>query len=370
MRLPDEILIATEEERYRAAAIADGELVDVMSVPRRESGTVGSIYLGRVLRHAAALNGAFVEIGLDRPAFLNLGKGTPGEGKPVVVQIVEEESSGKGARVSTRIALEGRFLILLPRDKGLAPSRRLDEKSRTRLSALLKTLLKPEEGLVIRAGAAMASLEGIAAELDALRGLWSAIAGTPEGSPPLCAHAEHGLRRILCTFGARPDARFIFAQDLAMRAALRIAATIGPDLPARIGRAEEGDALLDRYGVGDMLDIAGGREVALPSGGRLTIETVTALTAVDVDSGAGSAAPDAVLSTNLEAAGEIARQLRLRELGGPVVIDFIRMQRKGDHEKVRRRLAEAVAFDRFPVQLLGWTQGGLFELNRARAYVS
>jgi ribonuclease G len=361
---PDEILVATEPARYRAAAVAKGKVVDVMSVPRGEGGTLGSIYLGRIVRRVPGMNAAFVEIGLDRPAFLNLAKGTPEEGKPVAVQIVEEAADGKAARVSTRLALEGRFLVLLPRDKDIAPSRRLEAGAARRLTDLVRPMLQAGEGLLLRAAAADASRDGLAAELAGLRRLWQDIAPKLAGTPPACAHVEHGLRRILCTFAGAP---FTFADAEAARLAQRIAATIAPDLAGRVLIAEEGAALFDRHGIADALAVAEGSEVPLPSGGRLTIETTRALTSVDVDSGGGSMAAEAVLATNLEAAGELARQLRLRELGGPVVVDFIRMQRKGDHEKIRRRLAEAVASDRLPVQLLGWTAGGLFELARARA---
>jgi ribonuclease G len=364
---PDEILIATEPARYRAAAVAKGTLVDAMSVPRGENGTVGSIYLGRVVRRAAGMGAAFVEIGLARPAFLNLGKDTPAEGKPVAVQIVEEAAGNKAARVSTRLALEGRFLVLLPRDKGIAPSRRLDAAAAQRLRDLAKPLVQAGEGLVLRAGAAQATREDLDAELATLRALWRSIEAKLAGTPPATAHAEHGLRRILCTFAGNPGTSFIFSDGEAARQARQLAATIAPDLAARIAAAEEGAALFDRHGVGDALALAEGPEVPLPSGGRLTIETTRAMVAVDVDSGGGSMAAEAVLATNLEAATELARQMRLREVGGPVVVDFIRMQRKGDHDRVRRRLAEAVAFDRMGVQLLGWTAGGLFELSRARA---
>ena len=363
---PDEILVATEPGRHRAAAVAKGRLVDVMSVGRSDTGTPGSIYLGRVVRRAAGMNAAFVEIGLDRPAFLNLGKGTPEEGKPVAVQLVEEASGDKAARVSTRLALEGRFLVLLPRDKGVAPSRRLDAAAARRLTDLARPLLQAGEGMVLRAAAANASRDLIAAELATLRALWQMIDAKLAGTPPACAHVEHGLRRILCTFAGDPAAAFSFADAAAARTAQRLAATIAPDLARRIAVADEGGALFDRHDVADALAIAEGREVGLPSGGRLTIEATRALTAIDVDSGGGSTAAEAALAANLEAASEVARQVRLRELGGPVVVDFIRMQRKGDHDKVRRRLAEAVASDRLGVQLLGWTPGGLFELTRAR----
>ncbi len=362
----DEVLVQTEAERFRAVAVGGGRPVDAMSVPRRDTGTVGSIYLGRVVRHAVGMKAAFVDIGLGRPAFLNIEKGTSFEGRAVAVQLVESESPGKGPRVSTRIALEGRFLVLLPNRKGVASSRRLDEKERKRLAALLEPRLRGE-GVIARAAASRAEASALADELDGLRRLWQKIAGRLQGTPPLCAHAEHGLRRLLCAFGGAPGVRFVFTDPEAMRLARSLANSVAPELEQRIAAAEEGNALFDRYGVADALAIAEGREVPLPSGGRMSIEATAALTAIDVDSGAGSAAADAALTTNLEAAAEIGLQLRLRELGGPVLIDFIRMSRKGDHERVRRRLAQSVESDRLAVQILGWTQGGLFELSRARA---
>lgn len=362
----DEVLVQTEPDRYRAVAVGGGRPVDAMSVPRRSAGTVGSIYVGRVLRHAGGMNGAFVDIGLGRPAFLNLEKGTPSEGKAVAVQLVEEESPGKGPRVSMRMAIEGRFLVLLPGRKGIAPSRRLDAKDRERLVGLLEPCLHGE-GVIVRAAASQAEPSALAGELDALRRLWQDAAGRLHGTPPLCAHAEHGLRRLLCTFGGAPAVRFVFAEPEAAHLARRLAATVALELGQRIAVAEEGRALFDRHGAADALAIAEGREVPLPSGGRMSVESTAALTAIDVDSGAASTGPETALTTNLEAAAEIGLQLRLRELGGPVVIDFIRMSRRGDHERVRRRLTQSVESDRLAVQVLGWTQGGLFELSRARA---
>jgi Rne/Rng family ribonuclease len=204
-------------------------------------------------------------------------------------------------------------------------------------------------------------------EFDALRKLWGEIERRLDGSPPLCAHAEHGLRRVLCAFGGDPDLRFVFADPESAGLARALAKTVAPGFESRIAVAEEGGALFDRHGIGDAIALAEGREVPLPSGGRLSIEGTSALTAIDVDSGGGAAGPEAALTTNLEAATEIALQLRLRELGGPIVVDFIRMSRKGDQERVRCRLTEAVESDRMAVQVLGWTQGGLFELSRARA---
>ena len=360
-----EILVHAEPHRYRAVAIGGGRAVDLMTVPRPTAGTIGSIYFGRVVRVVGGMKGAFVDIGLERPAFLSIDRAVPAEGKPVAVQLVEQASAGKAPRVSRRIAIEGRFLVLLPNGRGIAPSRRLDEEDRKRLAGVLEPHLKGQ-GVIVRAAAAAADPPALIGELDVLRSLWEDVASRMSGNPPACIHAEHGLRRILCTFGA-PSARFVFSEPQSVREARNLAKTVGRGLEDSIALAEEGEGIFDRYGVADVLAAVGGPEVTLASGGRLSIETTAALTAIDVDSGAGSAAAEAALTANLEGAGEIGLQLRLRELGGPVVIDFIRMSRKGDHDRVLRRLAQSVESDRLAVQVLGWTRGGLFELNRARS---
>lgn len=359
-----EVLVVAGERSYRAAALADGRLVDLMTVPREARGNVGSIYLGRVVRRAAGMNAAFVEVGLDRPALLNLGKRTPEEGRPVRVQLVEAASPGKAPRVSMRIALEGRFVVLLPQEKGIAPSRRLGKADAARLTDIVRPMLAAGEGIVLREKARGAEKATLQAELDTLRVLSEALRG--DGTPPLCLHEEPGLRRVLCAFDDG-KAAFVFGDAESARRAKAAAATIAPDLAGRIEATDEGAALFDRGDVGDALARAEGRDVSLPSGGRIAIETTGALVAIDVDS--GSAGTEAALTTNLDAAAEAALQLRLRELGGTVMIDFIRMAGKGGREKVERRLAEAVAIDRLPVHLLGWTRGGLYELVRGRTSI-
>ncbi|HEX2116183.1 MAG TPA: ribonuclease E/G, partial [Alphaproteobacteria bacterium] len=347
---------------YRAAALARGRLIDVMTVPRETKGSIGSLYLGRVVRRVAAMNAAFVEIGLGAPAFLNVAKSTPEEGKAVVVQLVEAAASGKAPRVSTRLAIEGRFLVLLPREKGVAPSRRLGKADATRLTEIVRPMLQSDEGVVLRAHARTATAASLQSELSTLRSLWRAAAAQADGTPPRCLHAEPGLRRVLCAFDDGGTA-FIFGDAEGARLARAAAATIDPEIVGRIQTTGEGSDLFERGDVGDALASAEAREVPLPSGGRIAIETTAALVAVDVDSGSASAD---VLATNLEAAAEVARQLRLRELGGTVLVDFIRMPAKAGRDKVERLLAETVAIDRMPVQLLGWTRGGLFELVRGR----
>jgi Rne/Rng family ribonuclease len=229
------------------------------------------------------------------------------------------------------------------------------------LSDLVKPMLQAGEGIVLREKARGATKAALQAELATLRGLAQAI--RRDGTPPQRLHDEAGMRRILCAFD---DGKmtFTFGDRDSARLARSAAQTIAPDLAERIHATDEGAGLFDRGGVADALAAAATPDVMLPSGGRIAIEATTALVAVDVDSGAASAA--AALTTNLEAASEVGRQLRLRELGGTVMVDFIRMAAKGGREKVERRLAEAVAIDRLPVQLLGWTRGGLYELVRGR----
>jgi ribonuclease G len=365
VRVYDEVLIERTGEHYRAAAIAGRRVTDVLTTRASEDGP-GSIYLGRVVRRMPGLKAAFVEIGLDRPALLNLDADEPKEGQAIAVQLVEMPSDGKAARVSARLALAGRFLVLLPKGKGVVVSRRLDAAARTRLGAALGGLARPGEGVIVRAAAQIADADALAAEITGLRAVWTAVEGRLSAmSPPARVHAEDPLWRVFAAFA--PSPRFVFADPDEARRARRVAASLGPDLPERIEVAPEGGALFERHDAAAALAAAEQTEVALPSGGRVRIEQTAALTAIDVDSGAGSTPRGAIVQTNLEAAEEVARQLRLRELGGLVVIDFIRMAGKGEQERVRRALMRAVETDRAAVQILGWTKGGLLELIRPRA---
>jgi Rne/Rng family ribonuclease len=364
--VPDEVLIESDPRHHRAAAIAGGRLIDVMTVPRDAAGGVGSIHLGRVVRVVAGIKAAFVEIGLEGPAFLNVGAHAPRVGATMLVQIAEAASRDKAARATARIAIEGRFVVLLPRERGVSVSRRLDKAARMRLNAVARGLVESGEGVIVRAAAAHAAKDELAAELAALRGVWTRAAAKLEAGAPACLYAEPPLRRILCAF-AGPDLRYIFADPAAAREARTLARAMGGDLAERIDEAVEPGMLFDRYGVGDDLALAEGTVVPLPAGGRVTVETTAALTAVDVDSGGASTGADAALATNMAAAAEIARQLRLRETKGTVMVDFIRMNRRGDQDRVLRALGDAVAGDRIPVRVLGWTRGGLLELVRAPA---
>ncbi len=363
---PEDVLVTTEGAHYRAVALAAGRPTDVLTAPVETRGAVGSIYVGRVVRHMPGLKAAFVEIGLDRPAFLNLDKTTPPAGKPALVQIVESAEGDKAPRLSRRIALMGRYLILLPYERGVVVSRRLDQKIQANLGGYIRKLVH-EGAVIVRAAAARADGDTLAGECVALQALWTEIAARTEATPPACVHVEHPLRRLLRELGRGPKTCFIFDDAEAARIAREVAPTLGPDLAARIETAPAGTGVLDRDGIAEALASVEAREVPLATGGRLTIERTAALTAIDVDTGPGSADPRAVVETNLEAARETARQLRLRDIGGLVVIDFIRMPGRTDRNRVLATLQRAVDSDPRRVQVLGWTAAGLVELIRSRA---
>jgi ribonuclease G len=364
----DEVLIESKGDRLRAAVVSNGELIEIMTEAHDGRGAVGSIYLGRVVRRTAALHGAFVDIGLARPALLDLGKQQVEEGDVLPVQITESESGDKAPRVSRRIALEGRFAVLLPGGKGVAVSRRVPAKDRQRFETMGAALRVAGEGLIIRAAAAAAEPEMLARDVAALRTVWTQIReAAASATAPAVLLEDDGATRLLqrCLGASAP--RFACA-DRALALRLRAVAERRFGLSLEVEVEADAGRLFDRHGIGDALASAESPTVPLPSGGRITIESTAALTAIDVDvAQAAELGAGAALKTDLEAAAEIARQLRVRDLGGLIVVDFVRLADRAQRAKLAAVLTRAVARDPKPVQTLGWTAGGLFELIRPRA---
>ena len=363
----DEVLIEARGEELRAAALADGELVEVAREKRRELGGLGSVYAGRVTRRAGAMRAVFVEIGRDRPALMDTDD-PPAEGATVIVQLIEPENGDKAARVTRRIALEGRYLVLLPGGKGVALSRRLpDKEQRERLNTWGLAAKLASEGLIVRAAAVDAAAPELQRELAALRAHWE-TAGTAlrDVQPPALALDEgDGLARLLRRYAGAVLPRFVMDDALLAKRAAVLAARMFGAAPAI--EVESGEALFDRRGVAEILESTTQKRLALKSGGVVWIEPTTALVAIDVDSGGASlGGAEAMLRVNLEAAAEIGRQVRLRDLGGVIAVDFLKLEAKTARAKVEAALARAVAPDRVPIQLVGWTRTGLFEMIRPR----
>ncbi|MBV8534300.1 MAG: ribonuclease E/G [Alphaproteobacteria bacterium] len=364
----DEILIACKNDTLRAAALANGELIELVTEPLRSQGAPGSLYVGRVLGRVPAMRAVFVEIGLPRPALLDVEGELPREGTAVPVQVVEAAFADKGARVSRRLALEGRYAVLLPEGKGVAVSRRIAGAGRRRQLQEAATKLKGlHEGVIVRA-AAVDNTDNLAAEIGALHARWDQIRkALAEATPPACVFdTGDGVARLLRRFITEDVPRLAFDDRmLGQRARATAERLFGvtPDIEI------ESDAgrLFDRHGIGDVLASLDASVIRLPSGGRLAIEATAAVTAIDVDTAEATAlGADAALHVDLEAAAEIGRQLRLRDVGGVVVVDFVRLKDRGQRAKVEAALRRAVALDRIAVQLLGWTAAGLFEMIRPR----
>ncbi len=365
----DELLIEATPQRVRAAAIAGGRLVDLHATPRRRAGAAGGLYLGRVVRRAATMGAAFVDIGLGRPALLEIAGTPPAEGATIVVQIVEEASGDRGARVSSRVALAGRFVVLLPDGRAVAMSKRFAGADREALMGATKRALGPTMGAIVRERAAGVPPDAITHELAALTAQWTEIAHRRDrAEAPWCLlDTGDGLAEALDEFASADPRRIIVNDRAVARALTTLAEKRHPELAARIEPAQEGDALFDRHDVASTLAAAEEKVVALPSGGRIVIEPTAALVAIDVDAGAASTGAGGTLSVNLEAAAALALQVRLRDLCGLIAIDFIRMKRRAEQARVLTALAATTAPDRRTPQVLGFTGAGLVEMIRPRS---
>jgi ribonuclease G len=364
----DEILVECRADMLRAAALANGELIELVTEPLRSQGAPGSIYFGRVLGRVSAMRAVFVEIGLARPALLDVEGELPREGTAVAVQVVEAAFADKGARVSRRLALEGRYAVLLPDGKGVAVSRRIAAaKQRKELQDAAAKFKQPREGLIVRAAAA-ANPEGIAADIASLRAQGEKIRTMlAEAAPPACVFdTGDGIARLLRRFITEDVPRFAF-DDRMLGHRVRATAERLFGVTPEIEIEREAGRLFDRHGIGDILASIDGPVIRLPSGGRVAIERTAAVTAIDVDTAEGTAlGADAGLRVDLEAAAEIGRQIRLRDIGGVIVVDFVRLKDRAQRTRVEAVLRRAVALDRIAVQLLGWTPAGLFEMIRPR----
>jgi ribonuclease G len=370
MRTVDEVLVEVGADNLRAAAIMNGDLLDFAIEPLKAEGATGSIHVGRVVRAATALRAVFVEIGLDRPALLDVDRSAPAEGTLLPVQIIEAASGDKAARVSRRLAVEGRYAVLLPDGKGAAVSRAVvGDKLKTRLQGLAVKLKRPGEGVILRGAAADATVDALATDMEALRSRWAEIAARlGSAAAPSCVFDNgDAVARVLQRFVGATLPRFV-VDDRLMAGRFRATALRLFGVAPEVETEDQRGAVLSRHGVDGILASTELKELRLPSGGRLTIETTAAVIAVDVDTAQAAAqgGADVALKTDLEAAAEIGRQMRLRDLGGVIVVDFVRLKDKAQRAKVEAAVRDAVSRDRISVHVLGWTAAGLFEMIRAR----
>ncbi|HWK46170.1 MAG TPA: ribonuclease E/G [Stellaceae bacterium] len=365
--LPKTLLVELTPGEGRAALLAGTEPIEVWHHRALGDSLIGAVFLGRVVRLLPSLPGAFVEIGAGRPAFLDGITGLT-EGQAVVVQGVKDAYADKAAEVTRALSFEGRLAVWTQGRPGIAVSRRMAPDERARLSTILASLVGPGEGVVLRSHAEGATADALSEEVTALRAVAVAIdeAASRAVPPARLDRPPSALERLLALAQANRPGRIILDDAAALPIARRLASsqTIEAEPPG----------LFARYDVEAAIDEALEPVVALPGGGSLVIEATTALIAIDVNLGAAAGgrgrAAEAVLATNLAAAVAVARALRLRNLAGSIIVDFVSMRSREHRQQVRDALAAAVADDPMAVDVLGWTRLGHVELTRRRGLPS
>lgn len=346
--MASEILYAWGAGESRLAMVRDGRLVD-LTVTRPDL-LVGAVVLGRVVEVANKIGAVFVDIGQDRPGFLQ-GVKLP-QGSAILVQVKSDAQGLKGATLTTQVALSGRFLSYTPSHPGLAVPRKLSDDRRALLGERLEALMEEGEGVVARLHAVNADEAALAADLAALRGQWRAIqAAQGSARPPAVLWRPDPLDRLLSDHPG--VSRVLVDDDLAFAEA-----------QARHGALVErhrGGSVFDLYDTEDAFAACLDPVVPLPCGGRVTIQATAALTAIDVDSG-----PAQPVEANQQAVSVIARQLRLRNLAGQIVVDFVTAGGKGALMKLMASLKQAVSSDPVATHVIGATPLGLVEMTRER----
>ena len=375
-----ELFVSTLPGEVRAALVEDGTVTELAFERAADASIVGNIYLGRIERMMPGTSAAFVNIGLVRAGFLALGdrrqrSGSAGvlhEGAAVVVMAVKDPAGRKGPELSLRVSLPGRHLVYLPRDGRIAVSRRIaDEDERQRLLGLVSKITAQEEGLVIRTAATGASRADLEADLQRLREIWASIeeARTAAVAPALLHADLDPVIRILRDQTLDEIDRLVLDDRVAADGARRYCEALVPGWSERVTLHSSGDDMFEILGIETEIERACDRRVRMPSGGDLVIESMEALTAIDVNSGsfeAGSDPERTAFEVNREAAAEALRQIRLRNLSGLIVIDFIGME-DPDHWRAVLALLEREALrDRTSSRVLGRTRAGLVELTRRR----
>jgi ribonuclease G len=380
----DEILINVTPQETRVAVTGAGVVQELLIERAASRGLVGNIYVGRVARVLPGMQSAFVEIGLERAAFLHVAdirehgekpiERILAEGEPLLVQVLKDPIGSKGARLSTQVSIAGRLLVYLPHDPHIGISQRIeDENGRAALRERLKDLLPADEkgGFIVRTLAESAAEEELRADLAYLRHLWQAIHERSLGAdPPKLLYQDLSLaQRVLRDMVTVDTARVVIDSRETYQKLAAFAERYMPQVRLRLEHYTGERPLFDLYNIDTEIEKALSRRVELKSGGTLIIDQTEAMTTIDVNTGGfvgNRNFDDTVFKTNLEAAQAIARQLRLRNLGGIIIVDFIDMEGAEHRAAVLEELRRALSRDRTRLTLNGFTALGLVELTRKR----
>ncbi len=382
------MLVRQTGDTTQIAVLEDDILVEHYVTRASATSYAGNVYLGRVQNVLPSMEAAFVDIGKGRNAVLYAGEvnydasALEGRaprieqalksGQQIVVQVTKDPMGHKGARLTSQISLPGRYMVYVPEQSMTGISRKLPDTERARLKSLLKTLKPEGAGVIIRTAAEGASEEDLTADLRRLQAQWEVIEKkAKKESAPALLHGEPDLVIRVVRDNFNEDfAKLIVEGDEDYDLIEGYLSTLAPDLMPRLERHTGDRSLFDTYRVDEQIAKALDRKVSLPSGGSLVIDRTEAMTVVDVNTGKftgkGGNLEETVTKNNLEAAEEIVRQLRLRDIGGIIVVDFIDMILESNRELVTRRLKECLGRDRTKHQVAELTSLGLLQMTRKR----
>ncbi|HFX1060914.1 TPA: ribonuclease E [Pseudomonas aeruginosa] len=384
------LINATQPEELRVALVDDQRLFDLDIESGAREQKKANIYKGRITRVEPSLEAAFVDFGAERHGFLPLKeisreyfKKSPegrinikevlSEGQEVIVQVEKEERGNKGAALTTFISLAGRYLVLMPNNpRAGGISRRIEGEERNELREALNGLNAPADmGLIVRTAGLGRSTEELQWDLDYLLQLWSAIkeASGERGAPFLIYQESNVIIRAIRDYLRQDIGEVLIDSIDAQEEALNFIRQVMPQYASKVKLYQDSVPLFNRFQIESQIETAFQREVKLPSGGSIVIDPTEALVSIDINSARATKGGDieeTALQTNLEAAEEIARQLRLRDIGGLIVIDFIDMTPAKNQRAVEERVREALEADRARVQVGRISRFGLLEMSRQR----
>ena len=386
-----ELVVSVDAGEKRVAVLEDDKVAEVyLERPERRS-IAGNIYLGVVDNVLPGMEAAFVEIGLEKNGFLYVDEivgpeleGRKGarkiqdliqRGEKILVQAVKDPMKTKGARLTTEISLPGRFVVYVPHGEGLGVSRRLEDDERNRLKAILKDIAPKKGGVIVRTAAEGASAEDVERDLDFLQRLWKSIeAKAKDSKAPSLVYQEAELPlRVVRDLFTGDFERLLVDHDRTHKRIVGYLKKTSPHMAERVTRYKEREPLMEAFGVEQEIRSTLSRRVDLPSGGYLIFDYAEAFTVIDVNTGrfvgsrskkSGGRLEDTITKNNLEAVKEVVRQLRLRDIGGIIVIDFIDMASPKNRAAVEKALGEELERDRTKTYVVEISPLGLVEMTR------
>lgn len=387
------MIVRSKDDRIQIGVLEDSILVEHYVAKAQEASLIGNVYLGRVQNVLPSMEAAFVDIGRGRNAVLYSGEvdweaaaENSSEGKQqarrielalkpgdkVLVQVTKDPVGHKGARLTSQVSLPGRYLVFVPNGSMNGISRKLPDTERSRLKKILKEVLPENVGVIVRTAAEGATEEQLTLDVNRLTAQWAEISASVEkAQAPSLLHSEPDLLvKIIRDVFNEDFQKLVVSGDDAMATIQSYLSAVAPDLADRVERYAGTVDAFDEFRISEQIEKALDRKVWLPSGGSLVIDRTEAMTVVDVNTGkfvgSGGNLEETVTKNNLEAAEEIVRQLRLRDIGGIIVVDFIDMVLESNRDLVLRRLVECLSRDRTKHQVAEVTSLGLIQMTRKK----